>query len=81
MSMWGEALKTAMYILNHVPTKAILKIPFELWTGRKPCLNHFRVWGCPFEVKVFNPQEKKLDPRTVSGYFIRYSERSKGYKF
>ena len=33
------------------------------------------------EVKVFNPQERKLDPRTVTGYFIGYPERSKGYRF
>jgi hypothetical protein len=40
-----------------------------------------RVWGCPSEVSIYNPQEKKLDPRTISGYFIGYAERSKGYRF
>ena len=40
-----------------------------------------RVWGCPSEVRIYNPQEKKLDPRTISGYFIGYAERSKGYRF
>lgn len=40
-----------------------------------------RVWGCPSEVRIYNPQEKKLDPRTISGYFIGYAKRSKGYKF
>ena len=39
------------------------------------------VWGCPFEVRIYNPQEKKLDLRTISGYFIGYVERSKGYRF
>ena len=34
ISLWGEALKTAMYILNRVPSKAVPKTPFELWTGR-----------------------------------------------
>jgi transposase InsO family protein len=29
-SLWAEALKTTMYILNRVPTKAIPKTPFEL---------------------------------------------------
>ena len=42
--LWGEAIKTAMYILNHVPSKSVSKTPFELWIGRKPNLNHFRVW-------------------------------------
>uniref|UniRef100_A0A2N9ERL4 Retroviral polymerase SH3-like domain-containing protein n=1 Tax=Fagus sylvatica TaxID=28930 RepID=A0A2N9ERL4_FAGSY len=40
-----------------------------------------RVWGCLSEVRIYNPQEKKLDPRTISGYFIGYAERSKGYRF
>ena len=40
-----------------------------------------RVWGCSSEVRIYNPQEKKLDPRTINGYFIGYAERSKGYRF
>ena len=40
-----------------------------------------RIWGCPSEVRIYNPQEKKLDPMTVSGYFIGYAEKSKGYIF
>ena len=44
-------------------------------------LRHTGVWGCSFEVRIYNPQEKKLDPRTISGYFIGYAERSKGYRF
>ena len=80
-SLWTEALKTAVYILNRVPTKAIPKTPFELFKGWKPSLRHVRVWGCPSEVRVYNPQEKKLDPRTISGYFVGYAERSKGYRF
>ena len=50
-SIWGEALKMATYILNCVPGKAVPKTPFELWTGSKPSLNHFRIWGCPSKVK------------------------------
>ncbi|CAL9086513.1 unnamed protein product, partial [Musa textilis] len=80
-SMWGEALRTAMYILNRVPSKSVPSTPFELWTGRKPSLRHLHIWGCSAEIRVFNPHEKKLDPRTISGYFIGYPEKSKGYKF
>ena len=40
-----------------------------------------RVWGCSFEVRIYNPQKKKLDPRTISEYFIGYAEKSKGYRF
>ena len=53
----------------------------ELWTGRKPSLRHLHVWGCQAEVRIYNPQEKKLDARTISGYFIGYPAKSKGYMF
>ena len=39
------------------------------------------VWGCPSEVRIYNPQEKKLDQGTISGYFVGYAEKSKGYRF
>jgi len=32
-SLWGEALKTATYILNRVPTKAVAKTSYELRVG------------------------------------------------
>jgi len=80
-SIWGEALNTAAYILNRVSTKAAAETPYELWVGRKPSLKHFHVWGCPVEAKPYKPNERKLDSRTVSNYFIGYFERSRGYKF
>ena len=79
--LWTYALKTAVYLLNRIPSKAVPKTPFELWTGRKPSLRHLHVWGCPAEARMYNPHEKKLDSRTVSGYFIGYPEKSKGYRF
>uniref|UniRef100_A0A803ML76 Retroviral polymerase SH3-like domain-containing protein n=1 Tax=Chenopodium quinoa TaxID=63459 RepID=A0A803ML76_CHEQI len=80
-SLWIEALKTAAFILNRVPSKAVSKMLFELFKGWKPSLLHMCIWGCPSEVRIYNPQEKKLDPRTISGYFIGYAEKSKGYRF
>ena len=40
-----------------------------------------RVWGCPSEVRIYNPHEKKLDPMTLSGFFFGYDKTSKGYRF
>ena len=45
LSFWGEALHTAVYLLNHSPSKAIAVTPYELWKGRKPSLRHLAVWG------------------------------------
>ena len=80
-SLWGEALKTVVYILNRVPTKAATKTPYEHWTSKKPSLKHLHIWGYLAEARPYRPREKKLDSRTVSCYFIGYYERSRGYKF
>ena len=79
--LWGEALKMANYVLNRVPSKAVNKTQFEIWSSRKPSLNHLRVWGCKAEARMYNPLEKKLESRTVSCRFIGFPEKSKGYKF
>jgi len=42
---------------------------------RRNHIHHFRVWGCPAEAKVFNPNIGKLDPKTVSCHFIGYPEK------
>jgi hypothetical protein len=47
LGLWMEALKTAIHILNKVPSKSALKTSYELWTGRVPSLRHLRVWGSP----------------------------------
>ena len=46
VSLWMYALKTVMYLLNRVPSKAVPKTHFELWTNRTPSIRHLHVWGC-----------------------------------
>ena len=41
--LWTEALKTAVHILNRVPSKSVPKTPYEIWTGRKPSLRYLWV--------------------------------------
>ncbi|RDX61239.1 hypothetical protein CR513_60545, partial [Mucuna pruriens] len=47
----------------------------------KPSSRHICIWGSPSKVRIYNPQEKKQDLRTISGYFIGYAGKSKGYRF
>ena len=35
-NLWGEAILSAIYILNRVPHKKTNKSPYELWKGRRP---------------------------------------------
>jgi hypothetical protein len=79
--LWMEALKTIVHIFNRVPSKSVAKIPYKMWIDRKPTLNYLYVWGCSTEAKLFNPSIEKLDPKTVSYYFIGYPDKSKGFRF
>jgi transposase InsO family protein len=53
---WGEAVTTAVYILNRASTKSLTwRTPYEAWYERKPKLEHFRNFWCLMHVKVTNP--------------------------
>jgi len=78
VSLWMYSLKTVMYLLNRVPSKTVPKTPFELWTNRTPSIRHLHVWDCQTEIRIYNPQERKLDARTISGYFIGYPQNQRG---
>ena len=79
ISFWGDALLSATYILNRVPSKSVSTTPYELWNSRKPLLDHLRPWGSAGY--VHNPTHRygKLGPRATKMIFIRYPEHSKGY--
>jgi hypothetical protein len=76
-----EALKTAPHIIDHMLSKSVPKIPYELLIGRKPSITYLQMWGFPSFAKIFNQQLGKLDPKTVSYHFIGYPKKSKGYRF
>jgi hypothetical protein len=81
ISLWMEALKTTIHILNQVSSKLVTKTSYELWTGRKFTLNYLHGWGCPAEAKLFNPSIGKLNPQTISCHFIDYPDKSNGFRF
>lgn len=69
-SLWGDALKTIIYIFNRVPSKAVTNTPYQLWIGKKPSLRHFHIWGCLAQARPYKPNERKLDSRTINCYFV-----------
>jgi hypothetical protein len=56
VSLWMEALKMAIHVLNLAPSKPASNTPYKMWMGKKPILNYLCVWGYPAEANVFNPQ-------------------------
>jgi transposase InsO family protein len=72
---WGEAVVTAVYILNRSPTKALNgRTPYEAWHGLKPAVSH--LWVFSMELGHIG----KLDDRSTPGVFIGYVEGSKDYR-
>ncbi|KAM1043315.1 hypothetical protein ACFX2A_035387 [Malus domestica] len=61
VTFWGYALYTAAYLLNRVPSKSVSQTPYEIWHGRKPSLNHVKIWGC--EAYVNKLEATKLEAR------------------
>ncbi|KAM2382860.1 hypothetical protein ACFXTH_040483 [Malus domestica] len=79
VTFWGYALYTAAYLLNRVPSKSVSQTPYEIWHGRKPSLNHIKIWGC--EVYVKKLEATKLEARSVRCYFVGYPRETMGYEF
>ncbi|KAL6316066.1 hypothetical protein AAG906_015573 [Vitis piasezkii] len=63
------------------PTKALLnKTPIEAWSGRKPFVRHFKVFGCLCYSQVPKERRSKLDETSEKYIFMGYSSQSKGYR-
>jgi hypothetical protein len=77
---WGEAMVTAIYILNHSLTKALNgRTPYEPWHGCKPTVSHLRVFGCLAFGKELD-HIGNFDDMSTPGVFIGYTEGSKAYR-
>jgi len=75
---WGEAVTTAVYVLNRCPTKALNDLtPFEAWHRRKPTVSHLRTFGCVTHVKKIGPGVSKLTNRSSKMVFIGYDSGTK----
>ncbi|KAM1830411.1 hypothetical protein ACFX14_023111 [Malus domestica] len=78
-TFWGYAIYTATDLLNRVPSKSVSQMPYEIWHGRKPSLNHVKIWGCEAYVKKL--ETTKLEARSVRCYFVGYPRETMGYEF
>ena len=71
---WGEAVVTAVHLLNRAPTKALQGMtPYEAWHGKVPQVKHLRTFGCVAYTKDLS-HLKKLDDRSCPGIFIGYAD-------
>ncbi|XP_066139155.1 uncharacterized protein [Euwallacea fornicatus] len=78
---WGEAIVTANYLQNRLPTKSKQKTPFELWHKIESDVSNLQIFGS--KVYVHIPKElikDKFDKKAETMMFVGYSEKSKAYR-
>ena len=54
--------------------------PFEAWSGHKPDVTHFRIFGSKAWARIPAENRKDLQPQIQECLFFGYSKDSKGYK-
>lgn len=63
---WGEAVRHAVYVLNRLPTRALMgTTPYETWTSYKPDVGHLPVFGYLGHMKIPAQNTQKLDNRSM----------------
>ena len=78
---WPEAINWSVHILNRSPTFAVQNMtPEEAWSGRKPSVDHLRIFGCIAFAHIPDEKRKKLDDKSEKCVFLGVSEVSKAYK-
>ena len=70
---WGEALLTAVYLINRMPT-AILQdqSPFQVLHNVSPSYEHLKTFGCLCFASTLKRQRDKLQPRANPCIFLGY---------
>ena len=79
-NLWTEAVLTALYIRNRAPTKLIAaKTPFKMYTGFKPSVGHFRIFGST-AVALEKIWKNKFQTKGKKFKTVGYSLTSKAYR-
>lgn len=79
--LWGEGVRHATYIINRVGTKVLKnQTPYEALKGRKPNIEHLKVFGCIGYAKVDTPHQRKLDDRLRILVHLGIEPGSKAYR-
>lgn len=79
-TMWSEAVRTAVYLVNRSPTVALPRslTPAECWYNERPSLEKLRVFGCKAFAWIPNQHRKKLDAKSTEVVMVGYAPN--GYR-
>ena len=79
--LWGEAIKTATYLINRMPLRVLgYKTPAECLLNSNEFVVPPKVFGSVCFVHDYRNSVGKLDPRALKCVFMGYSPSKKGYR-
>jgi len=74
-------MKWTMCVFDRNPTLAVKSRTLEeAWSGHKPSVNHFRVFGCLSHVHVPDSKKVKLDDKSLKCILLGVGQESKTYR-
>nr|GEW85674.1 retrovirus-related Pol polyprotein from transposon TNT 1-94 [Tanacetum cinerariifolium] len=77
---WCNVVDTSTYLLNRILIRPMLgKTLYEIFRGRKPSLEYFKVFGSKFFILNTKNYLTKFDPKLYEGVFLGYYQNSKAY--
>jgi hypothetical protein len=78
---WDEAINTACYSINRLYLHRILKkTSYELFTGKKPNVSYFRVFGGKCFILIKNGRKSKFAPKVVEDFLLGYDSNTRAYR-
>lgn len=78
---WGEAVMTATYVQNRLPSRSVDTTPYQKWFGEKPSVEHMKVFGSLAYVHIPNVRRTKMDAKSQKLVFMGYCSDRKAYRF
>ena len=81
MHLWAEDARTTVYVQDCTLHRVLEnKAPKEVFSGKKPEVNHLKIFGCPMYIHIPKEKRTKLDPSGKKGIFVGYFESLKDYR-
>jgi hypothetical protein len=80
MFLWAEECNTTIYVQKNTPHRILGEnTPMEAFSGVKPKIGYFKIFGCTIYIHVPMEKRMKIEPLGKKGIFVGYKDTSKDY--
>ena len=81
LHLWAEACNTTLCLQNRSPHRILgMKTLEEAFSGKRPDVSHFRIFGSSVFFHVTKYARKKLEPTTELGILMGYTDTPYKYQ-